>query len=456
MNVLIVFLTIVFITVIGYSFIHLFKLLKNFDELLKISYSFGLGVSLICLQLYLYSRLNIIWNKELLILPWLILILTVLFKYRKIITFRHLKYPKTTLLENLMIVGIVISIFYVVFEALIRPATTWDSWATWLFQSKIFFVDGWINPKLFLQFHLYDPFFFNLLGTFMYIMLGKVDDTAVLLNSSAFYIFLSLLFFSYTKKEYGFRKALLFTFLLVTTQNLIRHGGRMEAGIADLPLGYYAFCSLTLFMNYFKTKNFKIFIVFTLFLGMTSLIKLEGIIISILLIIGALYAIYKNKLYKHLFALIFWLLPIIDWEIFKSSSGLKLQTLVISSFKVSWQITINTVLGILRELINIKSWNLVWITYFFSLFFGFKKILHNKELLLINFMIVFLIFSYFAIYIVFSKQYSPESSIERLLIQVVPMALLSMLVLFDKLPDKLNLNNIKIMKFIYNFFSRFY
>src|SRR5258706_6520752 len=132
MNAIIVLLSILFISIIGYIIIWGFKLLQ--DNLFTVAYSYGLGVGLISMQLYIYSRLHISWEKEFLIIPWIILVSILLIKNRKKINFKLPKIPKLTKFEWLLLVGIFLTFCYVVFEALIRPVTVWDSWAMWLFK----------------------------------------------------------------------------------------------------------------------------------------------------------------------------------------------------------------------------------------------------------------------------------------------------------------------------------
>src|SRR4030067_1512713 len=110
---------------------------------------------------------------------------------------------------------------YVLIEALIRPVGVWDAVAIWLNKSKIFYLDGSLVPSHFIHIDSGYPLVVSLLGTFIYIILGHVNDTAVLITSFAFYSFLALSFFSILKEKFGVKYALIFTLLMVTTQNLV-------------------------------------------------------------------------------------------------------------------------------------------------------------------------------------------------------------------------------------------
>ena len=303
MNAVVVILSILFITSIGYAVLRGFNFLSTKNNLFAIGASYGLGVGCISMQLYLYSRLSIPWQKETLLIPWIILFIVLLLKNRKKIHVGFPKFHALKLLDKILLISILLTVAYVIFEALMRPVVAWDAWANWLMQAKAFFITGGIRPDLLMYMDSQYPLTINLLGTFIYLMLGGIDDTAVLLTSSAFYIFLSITFFAALRKRYSIRYALFFTFLLVTTQNLIRHGGRLEAGLADLPLGYFAFLSVLFLFEYFKKSTVKTLLIFTIFLSITSLIKFEGVFLSSFIALCAIVHIIRHKFYNHLFIL---------------------------------------------------------------------------------------------------------------------------------------------------------
>ena len=146
MNTIIALVSIIFITSIGYAVL----LILNLKSL---SLSYGLGVGLIAAQLFIYSRLQIPWQKELLIIPWLIIfIIAIVLKYKKLKSKKKIKYlklPRMSRTQIILLAGILLTIAYTTFEALIRPVTVWDAWATWLLESKVFFIEGKINPEVF-------------------------------------------------------------------------------------------------------------------------------------------------------------------------------------------------------------------------------------------------------------------------------------------------------------------
>ena len=418
MNAIITVLTLLFVSLVGYVGIRSFGLFSK-NALLAFGCSYGLGVGMITLQMYLYSRIGIPWHNLYLFFPWIGLLAFFFFKNKINFSFRALKVHPLSFVESLLLLGIVFACGYTVFEALIRPVSVWDAWVTWLLKSKVFFIDGWIKPEILNYIRVNYPLVINLLGTFIYLMIGNIDDTAVLLTSSAFYIFTALLLFGVLKPRYGTGYALLFTFLLVSTQNFVRHGGRYEAGLADLPLGYYSFCSVILLLEYMKNSSGKVFLLLNIFLGITGLIKHEGIPMGAVIGGFAFYHLYKQRLYKHMYALIFWFGPIIEWDIFQKMHNPKDTYFSSHTLEVSGKKTINAFWGTFKELINVKSWNMLWIVYFFSFFLFFKKM--NRELLVVHGVVLSQLILYLSMYL-FTLGNNPESSIERLLMHIAPLA----------------------------------
>lgn len=419
MNAIVVIFTIIFISAIGYVVIRGFDLLSAKENLIAIGASFGLGVGLISAQLYVYSKLNIAWQKESLLFPWIFFIMGFLLKNRKSIRIILPKVIKLEFIDKILIVGILLTVSYVIFEALLRPVTTWDAWANWLLQAKVFFVEGRILPDTLEYMDSEYPLTINLLGTFIYIILAQVDDTSVLLTSSAFYVFLAILFFAVLKERFSMHYALLFTMLLVATQNFVRHGGRMEAGLADLPLGYCSFICVVLLFKYMRTKSRKPLLLLNVFLSITALIKFEGLPISIFITLCTLSNIYTNKLYRHLPIMLLWLLPFLAWKVDRRISHLTETYFFISHrFEIAMSKSINAFTGTIKELINIKSWGILWIVYFYSLLmYGIKE---NKELAILNFIILCQLVLYLVIYNTTAGN-NPESSIQRLLMHIAPM-----------------------------------
>lgn len=418
MSEVIVLFSILFIIFVGYLFNQGFGLLKGRDIGWLMSCSYGLGVGVIATQMFLYSRLSIPWERETLLLPW-VFVGIVLYVKKKIFLFSLPKSIKLYGIDYVFLICILLAMGYVFFEALLRPVSVWDGWAIWLLKSKVFFIDGYISPDALRYVGPEYPITISLLGTFIYTMLGYVDDRTILLTSFAFYFFLVLGFFSALKNKFGTTYALFFTFLFVTIQNFIRHGGRLEAGQADLPLGFFMFISTLLTFEYYKTTNVKTLVLLALFLGIIALTKLEGLPFIMVIVTVLLYIIHKKKCYAHFWTFLLYLIPIMDWMFFKSSNNLG--STYIGSRTIEFVIPQiqNAFYGTFKELINIKTWSFLWIAYFYLFMIKSKK---NIEINFLHVVILSQLILYLLIYS-FVPEYTPDSSIERLLVHIAPLAL---------------------------------
>lgn len=75
MNFLLALTAIIFMFLVGFVVIKLFKLLEDISDIEKFPYAFGLGLGLCAFQLYLYSRLHVKWDIPLIIIPFILLII---------------------------------------------------------------------------------------------------------------------------------------------------------------------------------------------------------------------------------------------------------------------------------------------------------------------------------------------------------------------------------------------
>lgn len=448
MNAFITLVLLLLISIIGFTVVQTLAVFPKKSNLFKLSLGYGLGVGMISAEMYVYARLGILWNITNLLTPWVVLVVIYYAsnKYKNIFNLRlkkmRLKIKPVTIL---LLLGIIFSALYTIFEALLRPLAVWDGWATWMIKSKAFFLDSTITASTLKYIASDGPLVVSIIGTFIYIALGKVDDTSVLLVSSGFYVFLLTLFFSVVREKNDYRYALFFTFLLATTQTLIRQGGRLEAGEADLPLGYFIFSSTLLYIEYIKSGSGKVLLLLSFFLGITSLIKFEGLPFSLLIIVLVLYDIFKKHKHRQLPLLMFWLIPVVEWQIYKKITNLDSIYFAGHGLVVSFHKILHSIVGTAQGLTNVKSWNLLWIVYFYCIIFLFHK--KNFELVTLHIVVLSQLLLYLLIYF-FTAGNTPETSLERLLVHLAPAALLSVsIVAGNKIRRKLTRFYISKQKF---------
>lgn len=366
MNEILVLASLLFALAVGFFTIYLLGFLREFSILENLPFSFGLGVGLIAFQMFLYSLFNLKWDVKIIFLPWLMAFAFLIIKNPKIMKPNKFLYFKWANFNKIILFFILLLLIFVGIEALIRPLSAWDGWASWLLKAKMFFIDGEVRSDVFRYLDSEYPLVISLFSAFSYVLLGEIDDKAILLVFFTFYLMLSLAFFAAIKRYINDTWALLLTFLLMSLQNLIRHGGRFEAGQADLALGFYIFLTTVLLLNHLKNKSYKTMVLLSIFLGITANVKNEGIPFAVIILTLVCYTAVKVKKHRHLLITFLGIAPIIGWQVFKYVNNLpKLPAFV------GWNLHFERIPVVLfeisKEFVNIKNWNMLWLLFFVAL-----------------------------------------------------------------------------------------
>ncbi|SRR6266566_2768064 len=431
MTFFLIFTTAICFFLLGYVVIELCGLLKGASLLEKLSYSWGLGVGLIGIQMFLYSISHIPWSRLSILLPWGIIFVILLVRTKQIPKFKKVK-VKLSRLEIFFVLLIMLLLFFTGFESILRPIQAWDGWANWVFRSKVFFLHNNVTLDYVRYTHDDYPLIIPLMGTFGYIMMGGINDKYVLFLFFVFYLALGGLFFATSKKLLNTKKAIVLTFLLLSLQNLIRHGGHFEAGYADLALGYYIFAVTCLLAGFLKTKNKKTLLFLSLFLGITGQIKNDGIPFVVIVSSILLFVIIAWRKYWYVLFMLPSVLIFALWELYKIFNHYPNNFLFRDALYVHTDKVVAIVLAMSKEFFNFQNWSLLWVAFLVSLIVAWRKI-HRVKLFLLVFCLQWL--SYFAIFMVTPREPvgHVENIIDRLYIHLAPLAVLMVGLLFDSL-----------------------
>lgn len=444
-------LTAIAIDLIGLFIIAAFKFLSDEFLLAKISYAWGLGIGIIGLQLFFYTMLHVRWSRLSLLLPWLLLIMfyfginrltSLLLKrngrektQKKPDLLRHFpRYVRTikkhSFIELFFTGLIILLLFFTGFESVLRPVQAWDGWDNWILRPKIYFLHNTID----LDYNKYTadeyPLIIPLMATFDYIVMGSIQDKYVLFLFFLFYAALGGLLYSTVKKYADRTQALIFTFLLLSTQNLIRHGGRFEVGQADLALGYYIFASTSLLANFFKTKSKLTLLIFGVFLGITGQVKNDGMSYVIYMNILVIAALAFWKKYSYLLLMVPSYMLILIWELYKILNHYPTNFLFRSKIVIHFDKAAAIVIAMVKEFLNFQNWSFLWIAFFVMVVISIRRI--GKVKLYIS--ILFLQWlSYLAIFMVTPREPvgHVENIIDKLYLHLVPLAILVTALLLD-------------------------
>lgn len=428
----IAFISLILVCVVGLTIINLLKLLEEEPLLEKVGYSFGIGLGIVSYTLYIYSRLNIGWNIVIVLLPWIIVSFFLLFSRRIIIKKIRFKANRSHILPNFLKILIFLQVIYVFIQSQLRPLVAWDGWATWLFRAKIFFVDGKINPYVLRVIDLEYPLLVSLAGTYIYLFVGEINDRVALLMYPFFYSSLLLIFYFFLKKQTNTLYALFFTFILASIQVIIRHSGRFDAGLADLPLSYYILAVSIITIKYITEQKTTLLLLVNILLAFVIQVKNEGLPLALTIQSILLAVLLMRKKASYLFFSSIWLVVAVDWIIYKSVHNLRInfhfERISINFFERIPIVIRETSI----EFINIERWNVLW--FIFALALLFYILYHRKKSIstIILLIIVFQLSVYGVIFIVtpYNLTTYVANVIDRLYLHIAPLATLFISLIF--------------------------
>ena len=373
MNTFTIILDITFIITIGYLIGNKFLFLKKYSFLKKFALSYLLGFGFVGFQMFFYSLIGIKWNLVDLTLPWLIIIIFAIFRnWTEISTLRKRSITIRSQfgrIEKILFLLLILLIVFVGVQSILRPIQAWDGWDNWVLRSNVFYINKDIDPYYFKYTTDSYPLIIPLTVSFGYISMGKIDDRTILLFYYMFYASLGILFYSTVKDLVGRKKSLLFTFLLLSTQNIIRHGGRFEAGQADLAVGVYIFAGAIILYEYIKTKSVKTLLLLSILIGIGSQIKNDILPFIGLALLVVIFDLVKRKKYKDLLFLLPFVFLFLPWEIYKKVAHLHPSYLLKDGINLQFSRVPEVLLAMSREFVNFKNWNLLWFIFFISLIF---------------------------------------------------------------------------------------
>ena len=213
----------------------------------RLPLAFGAGVFAISLQMLGYDLIGLPWNRWSLLAPWLVLIGVRLYRNGA-----PALLPETpSFLARQAFLWILIALPFAAwlpYERLM-PLTSlsWDAWAIWLFKAKAFYLDSGVEGFLARADEFSDhqpgyPLLLPLYGSFLYVVQGGVDDWAAKAVTPCFHLAMIGLFYSLGKRFGRHSTALAFAAMPASSTALGRIGFEY-AGYADAVLSFYFLAS---------------------------------------------------------------------------------------------------------------------------------------------------------------------------------------------------------------------
>lgn len=429
-------LLIYFLSIIipGYLMLRLILKRENLSLLLSFFLAYGLGSYFITIQLFIYLfifRLKFYLPSFYLIVLLESIILLFWAKKRKYLLFKlsspNFKLFRIKLRELIFILLILFQCIFLVSNALVRPVISYDSLAMWSFKAKTLYYERTVdfNPENYLYLggggHINYPWHIPLLQYWLHVNLGEYND--LLVNFIFVFYFLGSLavIYYFLKRYIGIFQSLVFTFLLSSMPLFFYHGYN---AYADLPLSFYILLSFVFLYLWLSRQNrLKYLFLSGVFLGISYWTKDTAILI-ILPCLATLFLYYlmgRVKIRSILLYVIFIILPVLPWIIFKFSHRLDISN-------VGWQIGFHpeVLKSFAGSLISSNSWNIWWFIVILSFIIFIKKIYINKNLLFSWLFLFSSLASLLAVYL-FTERYLyavDYTAIVRNIMIIVPTSVL--------------------------------
>lgn len=416
MNILIVLFLLILTTYFGYSMLNLLRI-KIGNLFFMIALGFGIGFGTIFLLMGVYSILGIHWD-ALSIFPPVFFISIVSFAFSKSGTLKII-IPRLSKKSTATLFLIVFLAGFVLFESIIRPLSAWDGWSSWQMRAKAMYVDQEITTEQFFYFETEYPLAVPLYSVFIYEMLGEVDDTAILLVSFFFYVMIGLAAFSFLQTKTSTNFALLMTFLVLSTQNLIRHGGRYEAGMADIIMSFFIILAIILLHFVIEKKSGVTLALLFFVMFLTSQIKNEGVVFSSIIFVVILYYAIVGRITRKWLLFFLYMIGVLIWPLLKVIYGLPggiLRSIPI----INGYVLLGVVKTQITQYLNIQNWNFGWVYIFTVLTYviATKKINGVVIVILAQLLVYLIIFLFSSVDPVTHAQ----GITDRLLIHIFPAA----------------------------------
>lgn len=260
------------------------------------------------------------------------------------------------------------------------PFFSFDSWALWGMKAKICFLSAKIplelfHSKVFLQFVSLPSYPLSLVlnETFLSVILGTFNESALKLISLTFGVVSLFIVYSYLCEFLKPYKSFLVTFVFLFTPMVILHTCGFYAGCADVIMLCYNISAAIMLFRFYLTRDKRYFYLFTTLIAFAFWTKLEGAVFLITYVATMLY-VFKGFKGLRLAVRCITLVLLINgvWMVMLLSPG------IISighgvSFNLLNQRVILMAKVISKETFTMYKWHLFWPILFLLITLSVKR-----------------------------------------------------------------------------------
>ncbi len=344
----------------------------------------GVAIALFALKRIIQGDIGFAWT-------WVLQIKQQIMQVRgtKLLTLRNA-------VLGLLVILIIFKMSYAFIEACSKPEYTWDASAFWTMDGKSFFYLNQEQPgqifKYFFMLPNYHPEYpkqIQLMHFWLFNWMGEPNDQwSKIIFPITLGCFLVLFHTSLTKLR-GNLGAVLFTYFLFSSPLFLYLS---TVGYADLTLSIYFSLGVIFFYRWTQEKQDVYFWLFSIFVSLTSWIKLEGKPLSILgFVILLLYAwnnydrrgkVILTKALQYLAVLSVIALP---WQIFITFNHLETREKLASHLEHFFELHSQ----IFTKLFAQGSWGVFWFAAVAAVLFFYKNLLKRENIYLATILLMF-------------------------------------------------------------------
>ncbi len=245
----------------------------------RLGLSWGIGLGLTGLFMFLISTLGLPVNLLAVAIP-IIFILVALVAYAIVNQIKIFGRPailtigQTSLADKGLILLIVLTVFYVLFDALVKPIVNFDDLWRQGSIARIIFATGQVITPQTAELAGGHPYLNPLSQAWIYLGLGVWNDAIGKIIFPLCFIALLFIFYSNLRRSSSRTHALLFTYLLTSFPLIVYHAG---TAYSDLMQTFYYAGGIIYLFEWFRRQEPPLLLFAALFLGIGNFVKQSGI-----------------------------------------------------------------------------------------------------------------------------------------------------------------------------------
>jgi hypothetical protein len=247
--------------------------------------AFTLGVGLVGLQLLVLAmsgvELHLTWVAGFWLVAWATLAAWQQ-RTRRVWALPTFTFKPPRLHEAVIGGAVALTLAAVIFRATFHPIFEWDSWAIWDLKAKAFFYQRGLFPYITDTYyglsHLEYPLLYPLAVTFIYLVLGRHSDIALLVPAMLYACAPLMLYGALRRNGAGRGLAGMGAAALIWIPNFLFWSQNLNA---DGPLAIYVLASTLFAADYLRQPRPVTAWLAGIFAGMTTQLKIEGAVLVI-------------------------------------------------------------------------------------------------------------------------------------------------------------------------------